>query len=752
MMSERGTQGRVEVVTPVASPGQLSSAVREGQDRLWDPVIGPELQTVLESVPRESRDRVREEAWSVLSRCAPPGSNLRKSRTGLVVGYIQSGKTLSYTAVSALAHDNGFRLIIVITGTSTTLLHQTTDRLREDLTAEGWWGQWDILRSDAPEIVSGDPTQVRASLERWNDPAVGEEECRTVLITVMKDRYHLERLITLLSHLDLEDVPSLVVDDEADQASLNIAGPNDEEDSATYRRILTIRRLLPRHSFLQYTATPQAVLLLNLIDQLSPDFGEVLTPGSDYTGGRTFFGDSDVDLVRKIPAEDLPEDPNAPPSSPPDSLLEALRHFFIGVGVGLLNRGRIVKNRSMIVHPTYRVDPHAQYVEWIKQIRRQWTQILALEDGSPDREDLLEDFQEAHEDLSGTVDDLPDFQAIAPKLRRGISETRVVEVNAREGETPQIDWPTYYSWILVGGQALDRGFTVEGLTTSYVPRGLGVRNADTIQQRARWFGYKQDYLGFCRVYLPEASIEAYQDYVEHEEFVRGQLKKHLEEGGSLKDWKRTFILSGALKPTRSSVVRLNLRRGVFRNRWFSPRSPHLDPGQVEANQRVIEELCERMEWSEWSEDPRLRATHRHLSAQLSLIEAAEFMLRFEYSSPTDAARYNGVLVQATSFLEDNPDADCSLFWMRPNETTTRGTDSEGHQISELFGGAWPVNQQEKIYPGDRAVRAEDGLSLQLHNLDVYKGPAETGELVHKDVPALAVWVPEEMATPWLVQV
>jgi hypothetical protein len=87
-------------------------------------------------------------------------------------------------------------------------------------------------------------------------------------------------------------------------------------------------------------------------------------------------------------------------------------------------------------------------------------------------------------------------------------ETSYEQVNATAGQTPRIDWGQSYGWLLVGGQAMDRGITVEGLTVTYMPRGRGVNNADTIQQRARFFGYKRRYLGFCRVYLEQGAINA----------------------------------------------------------------------------------------------------------------------------------------------------------------------------------------------------------------------------------------------------
>ena len=148
---------------------------------------------------------------------------------------------------------------------------------------------------------------------------------KTVLITVMKQYQNLDHLIDLARALNLRGVSALIIDDEADQASLNnevSAGTQ----SSTYQRILDLRLLLPSHTLLQYTATPQAPLLINIIDTLSPNFVEVLEPGADYTGGQRFFGDQQ--LVRIIPTAQVPTRTNQL-QAPPDTLLEALRIFLL---------------------------------------------------------------------------------------------------------------------------------------------------------------------------------------------------------------------------------------------------------------------------------------------------------------------------------------------------------------------------------------------------------------------------------------
>src|SRR5690606_5459357 len=138
----------------------------------------------------------------------------------------------------------------------------------------------------------------------WKDDSVPKADRQTILITVMKNHTHLKNLIQVLSALELEGIPALIVDDEADQASMNTKAQKPGEESTTYANIMELCRQLPHHTYLQYTATPQAPLLINLIDKLSPTFIEVLTPGPGYVGGKQFFLDH-PELVYTIPDSEL---------------------------------------------------------------------------------------------------------------------------------------------------------------------------------------------------------------------------------------------------------------------------------------------------------------------------------------------------------------------------------------------------------------------------------------------------------------
>lgn len=726
-----------EIVEVVATPDT-------GGGR-WSPHVGGSTLTLLQQLPESSRETVRDEALAVLSQCVPP-TELSGALTGLVVGYVQSGKTMSFTTVSALAQDNRYRLVIVITGTSVPLFRQSTDRLKADLCLQDLGRPWKHFPN--PSDRGATRRRLESALQRWHDRSVPDVEKQTVLVTVMKNVRHLDNLLGLLASLDLHGVPTIIIDDEADQASLNNL-VREGEESATYRRLLALREHLPQHTFLQYTATPQALLLINLIDVLSPGFGAVLTPGATYTGGVTFF-EENLRLVRRIPADHVPTRNNVL-ADPPNSLLEALRVFFLGVAAGII-LGPPPHNRSMMIHPSQRTTQHADYAHWVGQVMARWQDTLAQAEADTDRRELVAEFREAYDDLAATTEVLPPFDALLGVLPRAIREVIPLAVNARQGRTPQAEWDQDYAYILIGGQALDRGYTVEGLTVTYMPRGQGVGNADTIQQRARWFGYKADYLGYCRVYLAESTYRAYRGYVTHEEDVRRQLRQHLGAGRSLREWRRAFLLDYPLRPTRDSVLDLDYVRGNFANKWYEPRAPHHSSEATAQNRAVVQRFRAELHFAPDPGDPRrLDSQHHLIATDVPLQEAyGKLLAQLRVTSPSDSLRFTGLLLQIRTYLEEHPGATCTLYVMRPDmdRVSFRSVDGSG-EIPEggLFQGAYPDTRGE-VYRGDRQLRARRGLTIQIHRLDQVR---REREVVAVDVPVIAVWVPRELAAGWIAQ-
>ena len=302
---------------------------------------------------------------------------------------------------------------------------------------------------------------------------------------------------------------------------------------------------------------------------------------------------------------------------------------------------------------------------------------------------------------------------------------------------------------------MDRGFTVEGLTVTYMPRGIGVGNADTIQQRARFFGYKRRYLGYCRVYLEQGTLTAFQSYVEHEEDIRGQLSEFQDSGRPLNEWKRAFILDTALRPCRNSVLEFDFVRGRFSDEWVMPRVVLSSTGVVQANRDVVAGFVQGLQFVESEGHPDRTDVQRHsVCAGLPLRAVIEQLLvRIRITGNTDSQRSTGMLLQLSKALEDNPDEVCTVFRMSPRSRRRRGVDEDG-EVTNLFQGAAPVQPRERrgeVYPGDSAIREDGIVTIQIHTLDLTRDEGGTQRVIMENVPVIAVWVPARLARGWVNQ-
>jgi hypothetical protein len=714
---------------------------------LWVPLQGAEVRELVAHLDlgRESSERIVTEATSILSKCIPP-QGPAESTTGLVLGYVQSGKTMSFTTVAALARDNSYPIVIVITGISNPLLDQSTRRLEQDLRLQDN-RKWRLFRNPKVE----ERQSIADVLAAWRDQRLPDHRRKTVLITVLKSTTNLRNLNRVIQQLDLRTTPVLVIDDEADQAGLNTRAGQGSQ-STTYQRLVTLRQNLPHHAYLQYTATPQAPLLINIIDILSPRFAELLTPGDDYVGGEIFF-EQNPNLVRVIPTAEIPGRGN-PLQDVPPSLLVALRLFFLGVAAGFAlgddqQRGR--RNRSMLVHPSRETTAHSQFYHWITQIRQQWLDMLSLPVDDPERVAFINAFRPEYEDLRATTADLPDFETLTQELEYSIRQTMLLEVNARP-ITPQPDWKDSYPWILVGGQAMDRGFTVEGLTVTYMPRDMGVGNADTIEQRARFFGYKRRYLGLCRVFLEVSVRDAFRFYVEHERDIRNRLQRHRDIGRPLSEWRRAFFLDNGLRPTRRQVLDLDYRQDTISDDWFWPKVPHGTDDLLDANRKTVADFIRQRNWTDSPGDGRRTPDQVHLITEdVPLRKAYEdLLIPLRLTEERDSQLSTGLLLQVEAYLQDYPDATCTVYQMSKGKSRLRSVNDD-EEIPTLFQGANYADAAHKdmVYPGDERERAVQGLTIQIHTLQVRQ--KDRGPLIADNVPTVAVWIPQSMAQEWLVQ-
>lgn len=745
----------------------------------WNPVVGPSTTEFVErklkqrSAPdADAMQRVVSEAATILGRSVPP-TELAGQDAGLVVGYVQSGKTLSFTTVTALARDNGYGMVILLAGTAVALKGQSEDRLTIDLGMSEIQHDW--RKFENPEVKGGHAADIEKVLRAWKGSRGGAPGTakRSILITVLKHHQRLKNLSEVLKRVDLNDVPVLIIDDESDQAGLNAkAGKNlktgENELSSTYRRILELKATIPHHTYLQYTATPQANLLIAVADVLSPSFAELVSPGVGYVGGKDFFSEN-TPLCFEIPIQQVPTVQN-PLTEAPETLQQALQLFILGAAHHNVTRGK--GNRSMMVHPSQRTAPHTDYKEWIDGLLDHWREFLEQPECSAVRTEFKRALRESYDELKRTFPALDSFDTLVNALPEVLSEIKVVKVNSNDDGQKAVKWNDWPYWILVGGQKLDRGFTVEGLTVSYMPRTAST-NADTLQQRARFFGYKKSYEGLCRVFLLNDVIDAFESYVESEEFVRNALAAH--RGKPLQAWKRDFILNRALSPTRRAVIGRSIAPVEMDEGWVVPRSLYFDAEAVHHNRQLFKRKA-----AEWSQahgavdaakrpefkDVRRDSPRNILIEGVPIDEVLDFLLDVGIRSVDDSTDIAATAISLVKQRDDArndakrrgvayapPLADVILVG---NLSTTglkgRSLTAEG-KINNLFVGESPkgaASIHELNYVGDRALFTSGRVTLHLRYL-VFSPDSRIDPRITDCVPWFSIHLPEVVAKDCVIE-
>ena len=707
----------------------------------WAPIQGESFTQFLDSMTslaEKEKEEFLVETMSILSRCINPKNSVSSNTTGLVMGYVQSGKTMSFTGLSALARDNDYQIILLLGGTTNNLVEQSFERLKNDLGISGQ-RKWKVFTTQNQGFGNTETERLESELTKWENKS--RSRAKTILLVAMKNHTHLAKLNNYLNQVNLAKVPTLIIDDEGDQAGLNTK-VKQNDFSTTHEQISKLRNLFPCHSYLCYTATPQAPLLISRIDTLSPDFGIVLTPGENYIGGQEIFGEGNKQLIKMIPKKDIPEI-KEPPIRPPKSLLDALKDFFIGVAIGLKQGDDASGNRTMMIHPATSKDLHKLYYKWVKKYCNHW-KIILNDPESPGHNELFEEFRDPFYRIVSTYPVNFSFDEIKNDLIDAVSETIVQEINTRENsKIPIIDWGGDYSWILVGGIGLDRGFTIEGLTVSYMLRSIGIGNADSIQQRGRFFGYKKQYLGLCRIYLTSDNISAFEDYVHHEESVRNSIRQNLNCGKSLKDWCRSWYLESPYKPTRQSVIDIDMYYTLGRGGWFVPNFPYENHNYVVNNRETVDRIINKFDFNTYRENGwNQNQEIPFFSDKLLLKEIIPYIGEFSYQNPQDSLQHRSILHNMLYWATQDSEFHCSFYgFSRPwnGIKSVRSLDTKDPpRIKALFQG----RDSKTNYPGARKIHSESNFTFQLHRYHLLYSKSK--KIAYNDVPILAVFIPDNL--------
>jgi hypothetical protein len=521
----------------------------------------------------------------VVERLSDPEQTAVFQTKGLVVGYVQSGKTANFTAVIAKAADAGYRLIIVLAGTFNILREQTQRRIdkelvgKELLRAGGGSDYADDADWDTFLLHGGRPSDLGAfdwqrltgakddyqslkrgidALEftkqvlgrRLNDPA-NLHPSTARLVVVKKNPTILKKFAKDLGAIRarLDEVPALIIDDESDQASINTTKPTAGEErrrTATNQAIVGLLRTLKRAQYIGYTATPFANVFIN------PDDAEDLFPKDyilpldrpwEYMGVVDFFDlgpmkptdyqSNEAAFVRGVEGEDTHQ----------ANLLRAIDSFVLAGAIKLFREnksGLRYKHHTMLVHRSHQMKEHTTDAELVAQTFRNAGYYAGA--GLPRLRKLFEqDFAPVME-ARAKDDPVPtgfgELQEYVGACLARIEPDPVGIVNgdlASRNRAPNFDRGSVWR-ILVGGTKLSRGYTVEGLTISYYRRRA--RQSDTLMQMGRWFGFRRGYRDLVRLFIGRAEpdgqstldlYEAFRSICSDEEAFRQDLRKYSKQ-------------------------------------------------------------------------------------------------------------------------------------------------------------------------------------------------------------------------------
>ncbi|MGO2165550.1 Z1 domain-containing protein [Corynebacterium casei] len=586
------------------------SVVREHSTGNWydgpqpNDIYWPHLKKGIEAKIGDAVIGVDEASSQVVASLRPSGDSDFDTR-GLVLGYVQSGKTTNFLSVMAKAADVGYRFFIVLTGITESLRSQTQERLDSQLV--NGTPNWIKLTTRDNDFKDTQETN------RENAASYLSNNQNRVIAVVKKNVAVLRKLNHFIKSAGVhaDNCPILIIDDEADQASISVSKDPDTNPSAINEQI---RILLDNNkaAYVAYTATPFANILVNPNthqDIYPRDFIHVLPKPEGYFGTEMIFGvssphgedfeESDgLNMIRRVEEEE--SDALRPPTKKhgkeeewdpyiPESLTQAVRWFIIA-SADRRARGAYAHS-SMLIHTAMRTNAHEKTKELLEpEIHRLRQEFL-------NKPEIWEEqwFTES-ETVRAEEFDNPkhSFEELSVHIPQVIEELKLIVDNSRSDERLEYNSDEPATVIVIGANTLSRGLTLEGLICSYF-----VRNAtayDTLLQMGRWFGFRFGYQDLPRIWLTEDLEHWFQALSLVELDLRQDFSRYAREGISPMDFLPRIRLTPGIEVTnrakQQSMVKAHVSFSGQRVQTilFNHRDKDWLKHNIDATKGLVEEL------------------------------------------------------------------------------------------------------------------------------------------------------------------
>lgn len=459
---------------------------------------------------------------------------------GLVIGDVQSGKTANYTDLINKSIDAGYKLIIVLAGVHNDLRAQTQTRLDKEVLGY----ETSLLKDEAKKSIGVgkiDPRVIDVEALTRNDHNGDlksqsgfiflDNRTKPIIAIVKKNTTVLNKLLQIVEDtkstkgLSQIDIPTLIIDDEVDQASVNTKKP--EYDPTKINGL--IRKIVnscKRVSYVGYTATPYANILINYDprEDIDEEYGEDLFPkdfiivlpsSPQYCGVKEFFGDSndpnddliitvedECDLVDERVTKDglLRFTAQDEITFLTKSLKDAIDDFIVASAVRRSREGKV--HNGMMIHLTAKKKPATSLKDLVEDRVEELIQKFKYDYNSSEKYQNIWEMRFKEKSIERGFHDK--WEDIEKELEYVFNLLKVKLLNGDSSDVIDYSISDESAIIAVGGNKLSRGITIEGLTISYY---LRTPNAyDTAMQMGRWFGYKKNYIDLCRIYTKSQMV------------------------------------------------------------------------------------------------------------------------------------------------------------------------------------------------------------------------------------------------------
>ena len=561
-----------------------------------------ELRALEHNIPKSAIEEVQRNSEKIADL-------LKNSKSLLVYGQVQSGKTLNYTGLIADSFSKDCRLAIVLAGTKTNLVQQTYARLTD------YYRYATDVR--VIQLTTGGE---RDFIRQYHQFLIDNKDLKVVVVLLKHRKY----LTILLKQLNNYLVDTLLIDDEADQASLNTfelySKKNDVEKMSVIYSLISSLISFQNVKIVQYTATPQALFLLDGDNDLCPEMYFVQMPPTVYFGISDLL-DVDINYVNLVNGEN------------PD--LQILIIDFVQRVSNLIGDG-YDENISMMIHTHWNTKKLSEDFLLVNEIVKK----VIVE---PELFNLHSKFQGKEKQFL----DWFDANMLVHKVF---------------GDNNEVSWNKQVN-ILVGGNMLERGYTIPGLVSSVLTRNSKSKsNADSLQQRCRFLGYRESIKNQLVVHLTKEIHEDFIDYAESQNLLLAELG----ESGRISDFSKRFFMDN-LNPTRSNVLPKSLKRSL-------------------ANKPLI--LSDLK--------PRKRT------------DAAELLKAYKSITTIDSDLLSRLMFSC-GLSPINVEGSLEFRLMTNNDGSIRSRQYSDGKVNELFQGS------NARYPGDRYLSVNPNIQLHIIN-------------------------------------